>query len=55
MSNSWVYTDKRNGWVDVEDTTFINFEDTQYGGVMYFEYQGQEYSSHVVYGVKPGD
>lgn len=55
MSDSWVYTDTRNRWVNVEETTFINLEDTDYGDVMYFEYQGQEYSSHVVYGSKPGD
>ncbi len=52
--NCWVYTDKENGWVNADDTEFLNVEETPYGDLMYFEYKGEEYSSRIVLGSRPG-
>lgn len=45
---SWVYADK-NGWVDLEETRFINISEDLYGrDKVYFEFDGQEYESMVI-------
>lgn len=54
MKNAWVYTDTQHGWVNVDDTKFLDIEETPYGDSMTFEYLGEEYSSKVVIGSKPG-
>ena len=50
---AWVSAGK-HGWVDVDDTEFLNIEESPYGDVMYFEYEGEEYSSLIVFGGRPG-
>ena len=38
MTDTWVYTDKENGWVNVEDTEFEGIEETPYGrNVLYLQ------------------
>lgn len=54
MCDSWVYTDKRIGWVNTEKVEIYNIEEGLYGDVAYFEYENEEYSSHVVTGSRPG-
>lgn len=50
--NSWVHAGP-HGWVNVVDTEFLNIEEGMMGDVMYFEYEGEEYSSNIVFGSKP--
>jgi len=52
--NTWVFTDKHYGWVNVEDTEFIDIEETFAGDMMHFEYNQHSYSSRIVFGSKPG-
>ena len=52
--NTWVFTDKHYGWVNVEDTEFIDIEETFGGDMMHFEYNQHSYSSRIVFGSKPG-
>lgn len=54
MTDTWVYTDREHGWVNVDDTEFLNIEETPYGDKMYFIYNGEEYSSNIVIGSRPG-
>lgn len=54
--NAWVWTDKENGWVSLDDPDyeFENIEEGPYGDVLYFTYKGIDYSSNIVRGSKPG-
>ncbi len=54
MTDTWVYIDKDNGWVNVDDTEFHGIEETPYGDVMCFTYKGNEYTSSIVFGSRPG-
>lgn len=54
MTDTWVYTDKEHGWVNVDDTEFEGIEETPYGDKMFFTYKGKEYSSNIVIGSRPG-
>jgi hypothetical protein len=54
MTDTWVYTDKEHGWVNVDDTEFLDIEESPYGDVMHFAYKGVDYSSKIVIGSKPG-
>ena len=52
--DSWVYVDNQYRWVNVKDTEFLNIEEGFGGDVMTFEFNGNEYSSKIVFGSKPG-
>jgi len=54
MTDTWVYTDKEHGWVNVDDTEFLDIEESPYGDVMHFNYRGVDYSSKIVIGSRPG-
>jgi hypothetical protein len=54
MKDTWVYTNTQYGWVNVNDTRFLDIEEGPSGDVMTFEYNGEEFSSRVVIGSKPG-
>jgi len=54
QEDTWVFTDKHYGWVNVEETEFIDIEETPFGDLMHFEYRQHPYSSRIVFGSKPG-
>ena len=54
MIDTWVYTDKEYGWVNVDGTEFEGIEETPFGDEMHFTYKGKEYSSKIVIGSRPG-
>ena len=54
MTDTWVFTDKERGWVNIDDTEFIDIEETPYGDMMHFTYNGEEYASNIVIGSRPG-
>lgn len=49
----WVFAGRQNGWVDVENVEFIDVEESPYGDVMHFEFQGETFQSNIVFGSKP--
>ena len=51
--DSWVYVDNQYRWVNVKDTEFLNIEEGFGGDVMTFEFNGNEYSSKIVFGSRP--
>ena len=54
MTDTWVYTDKEHGWVNVDDTEFLDIEESPHGDVMSFTFKGVNYSSKIVIGSRPG-
>jgi len=54
MNSAWVFAGKSNGWVDVDDVEFLNVEESPFGDVMYFEFNGESFESNVVFGSNPG-
>jgi len=52
--DSWVYVDNQYRWVNVKDTEFLNIEEGFDGDVMTFEFNGNEYSSKIISGSRPG-
>lgn len=54
MTDTWVYTDKKLGWVNVDDTEFVGIEETYQGDEMCFIYNDKEYTSIIVMGSRPG-
>jgi hypothetical protein len=52
--DSWVYVDNQYRWVNVKDTEFLNIEEGFDGDVMTFEFNGNEYSSKIIFGSRPG-
>jgi len=52
--DSWVYVDNQYRWVNVKDTEFLNIEEGFDGDVMTFEFNGNEYSSKIILGSRPG-
>lgn len=53
MNKSWVFAGRENGWVDVESVEFLNVEESPFGDVMYFEFNGTPFESKIVFGSKP--
>lgn len=54
MNKSWVFAGRENGWIDTESVEFLNVEESPFGDVMYFEYNGKEFESNIVFGSQPG-
>jgi len=50
MCDRWVYTDKRIGWVNTDKVDIYDIEEGPYGDIAYFEYNNEEFSSHIVMG-----
>jgi hypothetical protein len=45
---SWVFANE-NGWIDLEETKFLNISEDLYGrDKVSFEYNGQEYESMLI-------
>lgn len=53
MRKSWVNAGE-HGWVEVQDTKFLNIEEGLHGDEMTFEYKGKEYKSRIAIGSRPG-
>jgi hypothetical protein len=53
MTDTWVYVDTEHGWVNVDETEFLDIEESPYGDVMHFTYEGRDYSSKIVIGSRP--
>ena len=54
MKDAWVYTNTTYGWVNIEETDFINIEQGLHGDNITFEYNGEQFTSNMVFGSKPG-
>jgi hypothetical protein len=55
MKNNWVYTNQDHGWINVDKTEFLDIEESPYGDIMYFEYNGEMFFSKIAIGSKPGN
>ena len=53
---AWVYVDKERGWVDMDDTTFIDIEEGPFGDEYSFTLSGcdEVFKSRIVSGSQPG-
>jgi len=54
MNNSWVYAGKQNGWVNVDDTEFVDIEEGPFGDIMHFTFNEESFESPVRFGSRPG-
>jgi hypothetical protein len=54
QEDTWVFTDKQYGWIHVDETEFVDIEETPFGDLMHFKYMQHSYSSRIAFGSKPG-